>query len=245
METKTQLVRLQKLIADIGICSRRRAEVFILAGEVSVNGKLAEIGQKVDPCKDHITMQGKTLKSSSQTTCTLLLNKPKGLVCTNLDPHHGRTVFDLLPPRYCKIRLFCAGRLDKESEGLLILTNDGALAQRLTHPSYRVLKRYRLTLDKPFDRGKIPLLLRGLTVEGELLKVEKVYTAKKGVEKVRRVEVHLQHGRKREIRRLFSALGYNVERLYRFQVGKLVLRGLGSGRCRLLQEKEISLLFSN
>jgi len=245
MESKTQLVRLQKLIADFGICSRRRAEAFILAGEVMVNGKLAEIGQKVNPCKDHIAILGKTLKSTSHTTCTLLLNKPRGLVCTNLDPHHGRTVFGLLPSRYGKIRLFCAGRLDKDSEGLLILTNDGALTQRLTHPSHRVLKRYRLTLDKPFDRGKIPLLLRGITVEGEVLKVEKVFPAKKGVEKDRRVEVHLSHGRKREIRRLFSALGYNVERLYRFQIGKLVLRGLSSGRCRLLEEKEISLLFSN
>jgi len=244
MKTKIQLVRLQKLIADFGICSRRRAEAFILAGEVRVNGKLAEIGQKVNPCKDHIAIGGKALKSPSHAVCTLLLNKPRGLVCTNRDPHHGRTVFDLLPPRYGKLRLFCAGRLDKASEGLLILTNDGALTHRLTHPSNRIIKRYRLTLDKPFDSGKIPLLLRGIAIEGELLKVEKVLPAKKGAEKDRRVEVHLSHGRKREIRRLFSAIGYNVVRLYRFQVGKLVLRGLGPGRCRLLEEKEISLLFS-
>ena len=244
MEAQIQSVRLQKIIADFGYCSRRRAESFILAGEVTVNGKVAEIGQKVNPCKDHIAIQGKALKPLFPKPCTILLNKPRGIVCSNRDPHHGRTVFDLLPPRYSKMRLFCAGRLDMDSEGLLILTNDGALAQRLTHPSHGVLKRYRVMLNKPFDHSNIPLLIRGKNVDGELLMVEKVLPAKKGVEKDRRLDVHLRRGRKREIRRLFSALGYDVVRLYRYQVGKLSLRGVGSGRCRLLGEKEISLLFS-
>ena len=172
----------------------------------------------------------------------LAVHKPRGLLCSNADPHHEKTVFDLVPASLDAGRLFCAGRLDKESEGLLILTNDGALAQKLTHPSHRVVKRYRVTLDKPFDEKHIKNLLEGITWEGERLKVEKVIPDRH-IGPITKLELHLNHGKKREIRRLLIALGYGVKRLQRFQIGRLPLRGITKGKCRILNDDEVARLF--
>ncbi len=230
-------------MAEQGLCSRRKAEEMIAAGEVAVNGRRAALGAKVRPGKDTVTVRGKPVRAETPKPLTLLMHKPKGYVCTRRDPHHSRTVFSLLPPSCREIRLVCVGRLDKDSTGMLILTGDGALAQRLTHPSRRVIKRYQVLLSKDFDPAHIPVLVRGLWVEGEHLRAEKVIPARRGPAKERRLEIHLAHGRKREIRRLLKALGYHVKKLHRFQTGGLRLRGLGPGQIRPLKEKEIRRLF--
>jgi 23S rRNA pseudouridine2605 synthase len=234
--------RIQKLIAAAGICSRREAERLIVDGKVRVNGKIAQLGDKA-LISDAIFVNNKPMLRQPDAPVTLVMNKPKGLICSNDDPFNARTVFDLLPPPYSKMRMFCAGRLDKDSEGLLVLTNDGALAHRLTHPGAGVIKRYRVLLNKPFNTADIPKLLEGVEDDGELLKAEKVIPAPAGgADAAQRVEVHLCHGKKREIRRLFEANRYFVKKLVRFQIGGIILKGLPKGGVRRLSNKDIERL---
>jgi len=238
-------VRLQKLIADSGLCSRRAAEALIEAGEVYVNGARSTLGQKVDPATDKVTVRGKPLRSVAQPKVTLALHKPRGVVCTNSDPHAAATVFDLLPREWARLRLFCAGRLDKDSEGLVILTTEGDLAHRLTHPSSAVVKRYHVSLEESFPAGRVGQLLKGVVVEGEHLKVEHANLLNPGpARRSTELDVHLHHGKKREIRLLFLALGHPVRRLRRYQIGALPLRGIPLRGVKQLSPKEISLLFT-
>ena len=244
MENTDSAIRIQKIIADRGLASRRQAETWITDGLVRVNGKIAEIGQKADPRRDRISVKGKMLSMGDmERKITLMLNKPKGFICSNDDPHNSQTVFDLLPPTYRKQRLFCAGRLDKDSEGLVILTNDGDMAQRIMHPSFTVVKRYRVEIHKPLDIQLIPKLIEGRRVEGEHLQFEKVIVSRGKVKSGQRLEIHISHGKKREIRRLFADFGYHVDRLQRIQIGKLIMRGIPVGECKLLKSKEIASLF--
>lgn len=237
-------VRLQKVLAERGVASRREADKLISDGFVKVNGRIAEPGTRVVPGKDMIVVRGKGLPPiTAQDAITLMLHKPKGLICSHGDPFHSETIYDLLPKRLQKRRLICAGRLDKNSEGLVLLTSDGDLANRIMHPSHDVVKRYRVQLNRPFPADQIPLLLEGKVVEGEHLKAERVIPAKQGKNPETRLEVHLVHGKKREIRKLFEAFGYYVKKLKRFQIGRLVLRNLPPGNYRPLAEKEIALLF--
>lgn len=234
--------RIQKIIANAGICSRREAERLIEEGKVRVNGKVAELGMKATT-RDAIFVNNKPLRPNTEATMTLLMNKPKGVLCTNSDPHGGRTVFDLLPLDLQKKRLFCAGRLDKDSEGLLVLTNDGELAHRLTHPSTEIVKRYRVVLNRDFNREDIPKLLEGVEDEGDFLKAEKVIPAPAvGEGHLRRLEVHLHHGKKREVRRLFEANRYFVKKLVRTRIGGCVLKNIPKGGFRILGKKDIERL---
>ncbi|CAI8276636.1 MAG: Ribosomal large subunit pseudouridine synthase B [Opitutia bacterium UBA7350] len=237
--------RLQKIIAHTGLCSRREAEALIRDGKVRHNGKIAELGDKGFP-EDAIFVNKKPLSKESTRPITLVLNKPKGFLCTNSDPHGGQTVFELLPPDLQRQRMFCAGRLDKDSEGLLVLTNDGDLAHRLTHPSSQIIKKYRVVLHRDFIKADIPKLLNGVEDEGELLQAEKVIPAPEvGEGHARRLEVHLHHGKKREIRRLFEANRYFVKKLVRTQIGQMILKGMPKGGIKILRQKEIERLFVN
>lgn len=236
-------MRLQKFLAQQGVASRRGAEVMIEEGRVEVNGALAELGQKVTPSRDQVTVDGRPLSSRRQPQVVVALNKPKGYLCSHHDPHHKRTIFDLLPAELKALRLVVVGRLDMDSEGLLLLTNDGDLAQRLAHPSNRVVKRYRIELDKPLEARHHKTLLQGIVWEGERLQVEKVVPLEApGELAARRLEVHLEHGRKREIRRLFYALGYDVKRLLRVQIGSFRLQHLPRGHIRTLTAQEVHAL---
>jgi len=237
-------VRLHKFIADSGLCSRRAAETLIAAGEVFVNGTAATVGQKVVPGEDKVTVRGKPVRALAQPKITLVAHKPRGLVCSNSDPHETATIFDLLPREWARLRLFCAGRLDKDSEGLVILTTDGDLAHRLMHPSNTVVKRYYVALEEPFPASRLGQLLRGVVVEGERLKVERaqlVNPTRDG--SYRALDVHMHHGKKREIRQLFLALGHPVRRLRRYQIGALRLRGIPVRGVKQLSPAEISSLF--
>lgn len=237
--------RIQKIIAAAGVCSRREAERLIADGLVRVNGKIAELGTKA-LVSDAIFVNNKPLLRQPEPPVALIMNKPKGFICSNEDPFNARTVFELVPPPFSKMRLFCAGRLDKDSEGLLVLTNDGALAHRLTHPGEGVIKRYRVLLNKPFDPADIPKLLEGVEDEGEWLKAEKVIPSPAGSpDAAQRVEVHLCHGKKREVRRLFEAHRYFVKKLVRHQIGGMVLKNLPKGGVRRLSNKDIEKLFND
>ena len=237
-------VRLQKFIADAGICSRRSAEALIAQGEVWVNGKMAVLGTKVAPGVDRVTVGGKIVRTLPQPRITLAVNKPRGLICSNDDPHNPETIFMLLPREYSRFRFFCAGRLDKDSEGLVILTTDGDLANRLMHPSNEVMKRYHVTLKQSFPASRLPRLVKGLTFEGERLKVERAAIINPKPDGTGHdLDVHMHHGKKREIRLLFSALGYIVLRLRRYQIGAVRLKGIPLRGAKQLASKEIEQLF--
>jgi len=239
-------VRIQKHLADIGLCSRRAAEELIRQGEIWVNAERATLGQKILPATDKLTVRGKAIRPSTapQPRLTLAVHKPRGLVCSNDDPHNPATIFDLLPRELAQHRFFCAGRLDKDSEGLVILTTDGALANRLMHPSNTVVKRYHVTLKQPYPADRLGQLLRGVTLEGEKLKVEYASLIAPGAANASpQLDVHLNHGKKREIRQLFLALRYDVKRLRRYQIGALPLKGIPLRAGKILSHKEIALLF--
>lgn len=237
-------IRLQKYLADAGICSRRAAEALIAQGQVWVNGSVAKLGQKVVPGEDRVTTEGKSVRATPQPRITLAMHKPRGLVCSNEDPHNPETIFTVLPREFAKFRFFCAGRLDKDSEGLVILTTDGDLAHRLMHPSNVVVKRYHVILEKPFPAKRLPLLIKGIVFDGERLKVERASLIHPSpANDATDLDVHMHHGKKREIRLLFTTLGYDVKRLRRYQIGGFRLKGIPLRAMKKLTPAEISTLF--
>lgn len=239
-------LRLQKFLAEAGVCSRRAAEALIAQGEVWVNGAAATLGQKITPGVDRVTVSGKTIRATVQPIVTVAVHKPRGLVCSNDDPHHAATVFELLPRELNKLRFFCAGRLDLDSEGLVILTTDGDLAHRLMHPSNVVVKRYHVILKSPFPSSRLGQLIRGVVVEGEKMKVERAALINAGAAgSSTDLDVHMHHGKKREIRQLFTTLGYDVKRLKRYQIGALQLKGIPLRAGKVLSPREITALFHN
>ena len=239
-------IRVQKAIADRGIASRRQAEQMIAEGRVTLNGMTVALGDTCLPGQDIINVDGRNLPRHEATRIVIAMNKPKGFVCTNDDPHAQKTVFELLPLELRKERLFCVGRLDKESEGLLLITNDGQIQQKLAHPSYGVMKKYHVELDKPLKEALIPKLKRGIQWEGDRLSVEQVIPRKARTgDNWQSLEVILHHGKKREIRRLFYAFGYDVKKLKRVQIGQLLLKGIPRGHIRTLGKREIELLFKS
>lgn len=241
--SKPEEQRIQKIIAQAGVCSRREAERKIEQGDVRVNGKIAKLGDKALP-NAAIFVDNKPIRIKTERSVTLLMNKPKGYICTNSDPFAEKTVFQLLQPDFQRLRLFCAGRLDKDSEGLLILTNDGALANRIAHPSSVIIKRYRVLLHRDFDKADIPKLLAGIEYEGDFLKADKILPAPDdGKDSARKLEVHLCHGKKREIRRLFEAHRYFVKKLVRIQIGGLILKNIPKGGIKILGQNDIERLF--
>jgi 23S rRNA pseudouridine2605 synthase len=231
-------VRLQKYLADAGVASRRASETIILEGRVEVNGRVVrQLGTQVDPARDRVRLDGAELKPKRKLY--LVLNKPRGYLCSSSDPQGRRVVGDLLPPEWRHVRP--VGRLDNDSEGLLFLTNDGQFSVRITHPRYGVRKVYRVIVEGRVDTETARRLEAGVTEGGEKLRAEKVriLTAQAGHSLL---ELTLQEGKKREIRRLFDALGFSVAKLQRVQIGPIKLGELPSGRWRTLTGPEINSL---
>lgn len=242
--TNDKPVRIQKLIADSGMASRRQAEKWIEEGRVTINGNVAVLGDRCVPGDELLEVDGKKLPRKMPPKVVIAMNKPKNYLCTNSDPHDGRTVFELLTPELQRLRLFCVGRLDKESEGLLLLTNDGELQQQLAHPSFQVAKIYHVIIDRHLAESDIAKLRKGIRWEGEHLAIDKVFPARtRNGEDWSRLEVTLHHGKKREIRRLFYAFDYEVKKLKRVQIGAFRLKGIPRGKFKILSNHEIGLFF--
>ena len=243
--SETIPMRVQKFLADAGVCSRRTAEALIAEGEVWINGQPATLGQKIDPDRDKVIIKGKQVRTTPQPRMTLAVHKPRGLVCSNDDPMNPDTIFDLLPRELARYRFFCAGRLDKDSEGLVILTTDGDLANRLMHPRNTVVKRYQVRLAEPFPARRLGTLRKGVMIEGERHRVEYAALVNPSRDDTsENLDVWMHHGKKREIRLLFMALGFEVKRLRRYQIGALPLRGIPLRAGKKLSPKEIESLFA-
>ena len=233
-------MRLNKYIAHAGICSRREADELIAAGSVKVNGKVVtEMGYQVLP-GDEVSYGGEKLRSEKLRY--FLLNKPKGFITTTDDPQERRTVM-MLMDGCCAERIYPVGRLDRATTGLLLFTNDGELAKRLTHPSTQVYKIYQVELNKPVTKEDMKKLLEGIELEDGPMHVDDIqYSANGGTIDKRVVGVELHSGRNRIVRRLFEALGYEVHKLDRVVFAGLTKKDLPRGRWRELTDKEVGFL---
>jgi 23S rRNA pseudouridine2605 synthase len=227
-------IRLNKYIGNSGICSRREADTLIAEGKVKVNGKVVtEMGYKVDR-KDNILVDGKEIKPVKNVY--ILLNKPKGYLSTTKDPEDRKTVMELIK-NATKERIYPVGRLDRNTTGLLLLTNDGELTNELIHPSRNFSKIYSVKLERNFAREDAEKLLTGIELEDGLAQVDEVAFINERDKSEVGVKIH--SGKNRVIRRLFSALGYEVEKLDRVMFGMLTKRDLPRGKWRFLTDKEV------
>lgn len=233
-------VRLNKYIAHAGICSRREADALIAAGSVKVNGKVvSEMGYQVMP-GDVVSYGGETLRSERPRY--FLLNKPKGFITTTDDPQERRTVM-MLMDGCCAERIYPVGRLDRATTGLLLFTNDGELARKLTHPSTQVYKIYQVELNKPVAKEDMKRLKEGIELEDGPMHVDDIQYAEVGGKIDKRVVgVALHSGKNRIVRRLFEALEYDVHKLDRVVFAGLTKKDLPRGRWRELTEKEVGFL---
>ncbi len=228
-------MRINKFLAEKGIASRRHADEMIEAGRVQLNGKLATLGANVEE-GDEVLLDGQPIETNEKKEEYYMMNKPKGVVCTASDDRGRKTVMDLLPDTIG--RVFPVGRLDYATEGLLILTNDGDLAFRLTHPSTEIPKTYMAKIEGTLTEKDLNPIRSGIELDGVLTKkcrahiveTNKAYT---------KVEITIKEGKNRQVRRMFEAIGKNVELLRRVSIGQLRLKGLDRGQYRPLTEQEI------
>jgi len=228
-------IRLQKFLAETGVASRRQCEELIRAGRVRVNGEtVCAMGVKVSPANDRILLDGRPV--ATQRKLYVALNKPAGYLCTAKDTHNRHTVFDLLPESWP--RLHTVGRLDFDTEGLLLLTNDGGFSLHLTHPRYKVAKRYEVLINGSLTDPQVAQLTAGMVVENERMKAEHVGNIRK-LSNQTRFDLVLTQGKKRQIRRMLRALGHRVVRLKRLNIGSIELGSLKTGRWRFLSSAEV------
>ena len=230
-------IRLNKYIANSGVCSRREADNLILAGCVTVNGEvITELGTKVNINTDDIRFNGERLKGENKVY--IVMNKPRGFVTTASDPHADRTVMDLL--KACPTRVFPVGRLDKNTTGVLMFTNDGEIAEKLTHPSYDKKKIYQVSLDNKLKREDFENILSGVELNDGVIAADELEYIEDDDHRKLGIEIH--SGKNRIVRRIFESLGYEVKALDRVYFAGLTKKGLKRGEWRYLTEGEINLL---
>lgn len=229
------LIRLNRYISNAGICSRRKADELIAAGVISVNGEVvSELGYKVDPAKDVIRYNGETLKREKMVY--VLLNKPKDYITTTDDPQERRTVMQLVE-KASKERIYPVGRLDRNTTGLLLLTNDGDLADKLSHPKNNITKIYQIELSKSLTQGDLNKIAFGIELEDGFIKPDVISYVQGGTKKEIGIQIH--SGKNRIVRRIFEQLGYEVVKLDRAVYANLTKKDLPRGRWRYLDEKEV------
>ena len=236
-KTNDGLIRLNKFIAEAGICSRRQADLLIKSGRVSLNGKIiTELGIKINTAKDIVTIDNKIISIQNQPFVYLILNKPRGILTTVKDPFNRPTVMDLIHD--IRERVYPVGRLDQDSEGLLLFTNDGELANRLIHPRHKIKKLYQVWVQGQPPASDIEHLRQGIPIDSRMTlpcRIQRLHADETSTQ----FEIEIREGRKRQIRRMFQAIGHEVIRLKRIQIGPIKLERLPVGKWRYLREYEI------
>lgn len=233
-------MRLNKYLADCGVASRRACDKLIAEGRVTLNGKtVTQMGVTVNPDNDHVTVNGKRV-AIKHKLYYILLHKPKGYVTTVSDDLGRRTVMDLID---IKTRLYPVGRLDYDTEGALILTNDGDIANKLTHPKNQVSKVYVCRISGQITNDEVAKLQKGVEIDGKMTLPAVVKVLENDIHHSR-IELTIKEGRNRQVRRMFEAIGKDVEFLKRVAVGEIRLGGLSRGKYRFLNEKEVAYLKS-
>jgi len=231
-------IRLNKYLSNAGVCSRREADVLIQTGVVSVNGQIiTEMGYKIKK-GDKVQYDGETINAEIKRY--VLLNKPKGFITTMDDPLGRKTVMGLII-NACKERVYPVGRLDRDTTGLLLFTNDGDMAKKLTHPRYEATKIYHVEADKPVQAEHLEMLMRGIELEDGRIQADKAEYVKDG-KSSREVGIEIHSGKNRIVRRMFEKLGYEVVKLDRVQFASLTKKDLPRGYYRHLTEKEVHFL---
>ena len=232
-----ETVRLNKFIANSGICSRREADNFIQAGVVTVNGEVVtELGTKVNINTDDVRFNGERLRGESKVY--IIMNKPKGYVTTASDPHADKTVMDLI--KGCPARVFPVGRLDKNTTGVLMFTNDGEMAEKLTHPSYQKKKIYQVSLSSKLTQEDYDKIMEGISLSDGEIKADALEYIDD--EDHRKIGIEIHSGKNRIVRRIFESLGYDVKALDRVYFAGLTKKGIKRGGWRYLTEGEINVL---
>lgn len=231
-------MRINKFIAESGVSSRRKADELIKNGLVKVNGKICETGYDVDIASDHITVEGKTI-NIVKTYEYYMMNKPKGYITSVKDEKGRKTVMDLLPQNLT--RLFPVGRLDYDSEGLLLLTNDGELTFKLTHPKNEIPKTYLVKTEKPVTDKQLSDLKQGVVIDGIKTKKCNIVIVEKN-KNFSKLHITITEGKNRQIRKMLESVGNSVDFLKRISIGNLKLSGLNRGEYRKLTAEEIHYL---
>jgi len=236
-KTASEGMRLNRFIANAGVCSRREADTYIEAGVVTINGKpVTQLGTKVMP-GDEVRFDGRLLQAEKKVY--LLLNKPKDYVTTTDDPHAEKTVMDIVK-NACDERIYPVGRLDKNTTGLLLFTNDGELSKKLTHPSHQMKKIYQVTLDKPLTKNDMESIAGGIELEDGFIAADAISFIDNQDKTEIGIEIH--SGRNRIVRRTFEHFGYRVKKLDRVWFAGLTKKNLPRGKYRFLNEKEVKFL---
>ncbi len=230
--------RLQKIIAEMGLASRRRAEEFIIEGRVTVNGKAATIGMKADTLRDHIKVDGKLLFRPEKKVY-YILNKPRGVVTSMSDPEGRPTVCDFL--KGIRQRVYPVGRLDFDSEGMLLVTNDGEFAHAVLHPSKKIPKTYLVKIKGMIEDESIEKLRKGIRLDRAVTAPAKVRRFRK-IESNSWIEIVIYEGKKRQIRRMLERVGHSVIRLMRIRINGLEMGALKPGECRQISSEEMGIL---
>ena len=233
-------VRLQKFLADAGLMSRRAAEAEIEAGNVSVGGHVATIGTKVNPRTDHVTYKGRPVRYTRKEHIYIMMNKPRGYLSSTSDDRGRKCVTDLLDG--VSERVYPVGRLDMISEGMLLLTDDGELKNKLTHPSHTIPKVYRVRVAEEVGESEYAILTSPLEIDGYKIKPVEVSIASRD-ERGTVMKMTLYEGRNRQIRKMCEAAGLTVKRLSRISIGNLKLDGLAVGKWRHLERDEVEYLY--
>ncbi len=238
IDKNDNLIRLNKFIANSGICSRREADKLIQVGAISVNGKtITELGTKISPT-DKVQYGGETL--STEKPVYILLNKPKGYITTTDDPYERKTVMNLVE-KACNERIFPVGRLDRNTTGVLLFTNNGKLAKTLTHPKHEIKKIYHVVLNKPLTITDMKTVATGIELEDGLIKVDKIAYIEDRTDKTQ-IGIEIHSGRNRIVRRIFECLNYKVVRLDRVAFAGLTKKDTPRGKWRFLKDYEINIL---
>ena len=245
--TNAVSLRIHVYLAQLGYGSRREVERWIAEGKIQLNGKPAKLGQKVDPAQDRLTVRGRPVVfRKPQESVVIALHKPRGIVTTVKDPEGRQTVMDLLSKvglRYG--RLFPVGRLDINSEGLLLMTNDGELAQRLTHPRYEIPKVYDVKIRGALDESKIAFLKKGVKIDDEKVKGAEILSIRdvtqEGIKKYQ-VQIKVFEGKNHHVRKMFEAIRCRVIRLKRISMGPVSLKGVPRGGYRILSSGAVEKL---